>query len=282
VGRIRANAALFFCAFFALRVVLEQPLGNNSGANAERARRRQCAAACAGRLPLKCLDLGDKWMGIFNKYHSIIQAAASVSDKGIDASLYSVAETAYEYHVKHFGPPKDPTWKFEIVTAPYAGMARDPFRRMYILTVREYDARPEQRLASVVHEVYHRITSRRIGLHKYLWVDEMLAFLSVHHFLCEHGLQNYAEDYLKLCYVQPKRLDIDTIKNLRRRPSFLGLLRSQYPPHFTSSIAVLATTMETIVGWTNMCNLVHCRSWREWLAAIPEKRRESVREIVKE
>lgn len=221
-------------------------------------------------------------MKITDFYYNFVRATQSISRLSIQPELYAIAEAAYQYNIRLFGPPKDASWKFEVVTAPNASMARDPIRRIYILTVREYDAQPEHRLASVAHEVYHRVTSRRKGLHKYLWVDEMLAFLSTHHFLRDYGMNEYTEGYLQECYSQHKRLDIYTIKKVKRRPLFLSLFKSHYPPKYSSSIAVLATTIETVVGWESMCKLVQCQTWNDWFEVIPERSREHIRGIIKE
>jgi len=223
-------------------------------------------------------------MNIVDKIKTVVDNARSISEQSVTSDLYTAANQAYRYHVRFFGQPEDAHWKYEIITAHKASNGRDPFRHMYIITVREQDP-PQQRLASLAHEMYHRVTSRRKGrngLHRHLWVDEMLASLTTHKFLCDHGQREYAQEIRKRCYAQPVRLDINTLKRLKRRPDFLGLLRSQYPPKFAGSIAVLGMTIEALVGWETMCSLVHCGSWHEWLDTLPDKTRKHVRELIEE
>lgn len=218
-----------------------------------------------------------------NKFQTLVAGIQSVSEESITPELYACADAAYRHHVSCFGTPKDASWKYEIITAPVATMGRDPFRRMYVLTVRVHDDPPERRLASAAHEMYHRVTSHGKGLHRqHLWVDEVLAFLATDRFLREYGLKEYCGTELKLRYAVSHRLDMRTLKGLRRRPNLFGLIPSQYPLHFGSTIAVLGKTLEELVGWESMCALVRCRTWQEWLAELPPKVQSRVRDIIQE
>ncbi len=147
-------------------------------------------------------------MGIMSKLFILVQKLNSVSDQPISQDMYAFADSAYQYYIGAFGPPKDTEKKFEILMAPIACMAYDPIQRLYILTFREHDQNMPQAFASVAHEMYHRVTSRRKGLNKHLWVDEMLASLATYKFLCENEFTEFAEANLKLCYAQRNRLDI--------------------------------------------------------------------------
>ncbi len=223
-------------------------------------------------------------MTIGAKYRAFVQAARSISEHPASPELYAFADAAYQYHVNCFGLLADAHWRYEILTAYKACAVRDPLRRVYILSVRECDQQPQDQLASVAHEMYHRVTSRRKGLgglHKHLWVDEMLAFLATHHVMCEQGLSDYATAELRLCFAQNERLGIDTLKGLRRKPDLGNLLSSQYPPGFRASIAVLGISIQSVVGWEAMCRLVHCRKWSDWLDGLPETQRKHVQVIIK-
>lgn len=217
-----------------------------------------------------------------NRLQMLMVRAQSISEETVTPDLYKCADAAYAYYTSLFGLPKDNSWSYEIVAAPTAVMARDPFRRMYILTFRCNDLSREAQLASVAHEMYHRVTSRgRTGLHRYVWVDEMLASLVTHKFLCLYGLEEYAEAKSKLCYAYPTRLDMKTLKRVRRKFTMLGLV-SAYPPGFGPTMAVLGTTLEGLVGWKEICSLIHFRTWPEWLATLPPSVQIRVRDLIEE
>lgn len=218
-----------------------------------------------------------------NKFQTLVAGIQSISEDSITPDLYKCADAAYQYYVSLFGMPKDASWSYEIITAPSASVGRDPFRRMYIVAVRISEQNRERRLASAAHEMYHRVTLLRKGLHRqHLWVDEMLAFLATDKFLRDYGLRAYCDAELKRRYAMPHRLKIETLKGLRRRSNLFGLVRSQYPPDFASTIAVLGKTLEQLVGWENICQLVHCRTWQDWIASLPQQVQPPVREIIQE
>ena len=99
-----------------------------------------------------------------------------LSAEGLDSEYVLFANFTLRELTTWFGPPSDEDTPFEIVIYHRSIQSYDFLRRRYTLFIRNQDE-IEPMLASIAHEMYHRVTSRhkREGLHRAVWINEILA-----------------------------------------------------------------------------------------------------------
>ena len=195
-----------------------------------------------------------------------------------DPKLDAYADYAYPKCIAWFGPVQDPHWTYEINYAFRAGLTKDPFRKCYLImlwrTCKEY----EPLYDGIGHEMYHRVTNSRKGLRQIYWIDEMLAFLTAHHLLSDFGQGAYA-DYLEQLYKEEAFL---SLKELSEVQPARGIKRIFYfpPDGFVPGILRIGIALEKMVGWENICSLVHCRTWEQWLSSLPDAMRQEAHRLL--
>ncbi len=187
-----------------------------------------------------------------------------------DEDLYTFADVAYARYVEWFGPPKNPERPYKIKGGPYSGIGYDMFAREYVIVINKKYEYYEQCFATLAHEMYHRVTKHHRGLRQLLWVDEMMAEVSTRQLLCEQGYTDYADLRLQVDRQKVKQLNVSALKNAQRRRVLLGLRGFAYPEGFAEGVSLLGATLEKIVGWEQMCRLIHCQTWDEWLVILPD------------
>jgi hypothetical protein len=177
------------------------------------------------------------------------------------------ADYALRHLTEWFGEPRDPDSAFEIIIDQRSVRSYDFLRRRYALFIRER-AELEPMLGSVAHEMYHRVTCRRkrAGLHRLVWVDEVLACSASRKVLQRAGYHSYVEALVRDAKEAPKRLSIQELSKVRYWPAF-AMLRP-YPTYFAETVTVVGESLEEAIGWPNMCALISHRRWSDWLAGL--------------
>jgi hypothetical protein len=149
--------------------------------------------------------------------------------EGQDSEYLSFANFALAELTAWFGRPSDADTPFEIIIYHRSVQSYDPLRRRYALFIRKRE-QPEPMLGTIAHEMFHRVTCRgkRTGLHKAVWIDEVLACSASRKVLEKSGRHEYVETLVKEAMRSPTRLTISELAKVRRWPAF-AMLRS-YPP----------------------------------------------------
>lgn len=186
-----------------------------------------------------------------------------------DAMLLSQVPRVYAMLVSWFGDPADLNVPCDIVLGPTSGAGRDWWTRRYVIMIANDASSDAERLSVLAHEMYHRVTSKRRGLNRLLWVDEMLAILCEQRILTQNTYTAYARLVFE-AYNTQQRMSTDDLADVRVRMGFLGWSNQPYPDGFIAAVLHLGNKLERVVGWDRLCNLVAVRSWEEWLAALPQ------------
>lgn len=196
--------------------------------------------------------------------------------------LTELSELAYADCVRWYGPPTDFDNKYDIFFAPYSACVYSGLMRRYLIQIQSSDV-PVEIMRSVGHEIYHRVTSKRVGLHKQVWASEMLAFLSEQWFLEERSLGRQAQSLEETLFAFEDRVPIIQVRQAVRKTGLISKLRRDfYPPNFSQHIARLACALCAIVGRDGMTRMVGAHDLTSWIDALPISRRAPVRRILQE
>lgn len=197
-----------------------------------------------------------------------------------EQQLRHLADRAYARLTEWFGNPHDETWPYRLMSAPFSGISRDPRKCEYIIFLPATYRYVEQRVASICHEMYHRVTVGMLGLHQQLWVDEMLAFMASQRLLRELGYGLYAKHRFGANYNPRNALSVSSLYRARRRRVLFGLGGFAYPPGFTAGIVMLSTRFEALLDWHDICQIVHFQDWFQWLQTVPSDVRPELRRLL--
>lgn len=220
-------------------------------------------------------------MGFIQAIRQFCNIVSAIEIHLQDSELDKFAERAYARCVEWFGLPRDPDKRYEIVGGLIGGTTRDLFDGHYIIVIPKSCQSWEQRVAVLSHEMYHRVTMRNGGLLNQLWVDEMLAAITELRMLRMEGLSAYADFYLHHICHDPTVLSANAVRTVRPKKNiFLRCLAMEYPEGFYSGVSLLGTKLEQLVGWEQMCRIVHCRTWDEWLAPLPVDLRSEICDLL--
>lgn len=198
-----------------------------------------------------------------------------------DPELINFSQKAYIHCVKWFGEPDDEKWQCTLNYGYSNGCARNWLLREYVIVIRNTYKYAEQKKAIIAHEIYHRATMRRKGLRQSVWVDEMVAFLVSQQILRAENLSNYADLRIQRHLEKQVKINISHLHKVRRRRIIIGYPCANYPTDFGASVACLGTELEYLVGWSNICRLVNCTSWDDWLDGLPLESRSIVLALLK-
>jgi len=185
-----------------------------------------------------------------------------------DVDLQRFAQQAYDHCVKWFGLPLDESWSYVLLNGTFDGCARSALLKEYTIVIRRTYVSSEPKKAAIAHEIYHRVTMLRKGLHRAVWIDEMLAFLAVQHILSAQGLLEYADFRLKHQCESQSILGLKNVQNVRRKRILLGLRGVTYPLGFGTAVACLGIELDNLLGWPTLCHLVQCQTWEEWFTIL--------------
>lgn len=192
---------------------------------------------------------------------------------GEDNVIIEYAHFSYQRCTAWFGSPLDADWPCRVVQGPYSGCQRQRLLKSYYIILHSALTDTPARLATLGHEIYHRVTWKRPGLSRSGWVDEMLACHTSQRLLQARGYSNFAARIEKRHRQSPIKLSIPLYQTARRKRRLLGFRASAYPDGFGSTAICLGAALDSLVGWKAMCRLVECASWSEWLQTLPEPRR---------
>jgi len=188
-------------------------------------------------------------------------------------NIRTFTATAYHHCINWFGLPCDPEWPLHIYLRSQPCCKAITWARCYIIVLEKDRESWEPVCGTLAHEMYHRVTTRRQGLHKQLWIDEMLAILVQNRLLRDQGFSEYVDFLINWYHNKPKKMSPDVLQKVNLN-YFKGILGgSGYPEGFDSGVAVLGQELEHLVGWEAVCRLAGCHNWNEWLETIPENLR---------
>ena len=186
-----------------------------------------------------------------------------------ETDLKKLADLAYKYCCDWFGPPPDSERPYVIFRGRYSVCAYNFIGREYLIQIADDRKTVEEITATVGHEMYHRVTQRRSGLNKEVWVDEMLAALASQWFLQTQGLDEYGWR-ISACYWRyDKPVPVQEVRRtVRKKGPFVAWRKTFYPSDFGIDIARLAFALEALVGGKCMTHMVGARSLREWIQSL--------------
>jgi len=152
-------------------------------------------------------------------------------------------------------------------------MREDNYRIHYFID-KNYKT-DEQLHAALMHEMYHRVTLGRDGLHRDTWVDEIIAFLAAHYGLIEFGMTEYASYRLSYLTREQVLLSLEDVKHAKQK-SFFEFSSSLFPEGYGGRIYRTAQELDLLVGWPQVRRMVDCRNWSDWLAPFSADIREKI------
>jgi hypothetical protein len=229
------------------------------------------------------LPKGEYLMSSFFRVSEVIRGLFDISDVGhteLSSRLEAAAQRAFDLNMKWFGIPRDRDRPFELLFGPRSGLSSDWFGKSYLICLRQSYTTDEELYASLFHEMFHRVTHFHPVLRRNLWIDEMLAYMSTQHTLEIENMNHYARMKSMAYRHSPKRLTIDQLSRARRSPYFMRLFKPYYPEGFAATVAHLGETLEEIVGWEAMCQIVRFNTIPEWIESLPEKQKRYVSELL--
>jgi hypothetical protein len=205
-----------------------------------------------------------------------------------DEELEVFAQKAYVLCVEWFGVPQDADKKYKIVYAARSFNMR--VKKGYLIGIYDGYMRREDCFLTLSHEMYHRVAYLLPGLRKFVWVDEMMAFLTSVHIMQAEGYAAFAEKTLTSWRIQKQSKTTRSLqseyyssrKNLEmyRRPGFRDDPDGEYPEGFIENANNLGIRLETLVGWEAMCRILHCQTWEEWIQPFSKDVRAEVRRLL--
>ena len=185
-----------------------------------------------------------------------------------DENLEAFA-AAYRQTEEWFGAPPDPEWPYQAWEGHHGACRRNPIFRTYIISIEPGRVDYSARCSTIAHEMYHRFTMRKAGLHKQVWIDEMLAYQTESMTLLELGQSEYANRLAAWARKEPKPMDGAALRQVRRKREFLGVGGPAYPEGFGSAIYRFSDALEALVNWEAMRQIVGASTWKAWFTTLP-------------
>lgn len=202
---------------------------------------------------------------------------------------YKHADEAYNYLIGVFGCPIDHSSKYDLSYSFSPRIVKFNLKSIYFIYLYPEGTDPVKQIASIAHEMYHRVTNSRrtfkYGLHRMVWVDESLAAISTIHCLNEMGYTEYVAKHIENCYKSINILDIISLKKIKRSSLFMSILLqkpSHYPVGFGATTTLLGLAMQELVGWESMCRLVDCKTWEDWFQDLQPDKLKYIRNLIDE
>jgi hypothetical protein len=179
-----------------------------------------------------------------------------------------IARRAYDFCREWLGDPIDSHCPYMLIRGHSSACAYSFFDKAYMILISVRRMSLEERSGTIAHEMFHRFTQRRPGIHKQLWISEMLAALFSQWFLEHEGMDEYAAVVLETAVSQEGPVGVERLR--RHRRPLIRFVPNPYPPGYASDILCLGSAMEAAVGRKILCRLVGAPSLEGWLAALPE------------
>lgn len=195
------------------------------------------------------------------------------------------ALSAYNIINQWFGEPKDKHWKYELFWSDRNGCMRTKILRQYLIGIKEYES-DEQIFETIAHEIYHRctiLTRQAIfnkGLHRYVWVDELLAMLTAIQVISLYGMEEYASHFIKSQIYPECRMEMGRLKYVKRRSIRNPWKKNAYPVGMSSTVAFIAQELNAECEWHEIINMSKCTTWQQWFASLPCDKRQRTQKIL--
>lgn len=189
------------------------------------------------------------------------------------------AAEAYRYCTALYGMPADPKSPYDLTRGVGAHSSCCYALGRYTVCLSPEIKTLERQCAAIAHEMYHRVTMRRNGLHRQPWLDEMLAFLTSVWFLREHGFSSYADAYLAYAINPIGEIDISGLRAFRRPPWYRRLKDlgdTGYPEGFGTGVCRLAVALGHTIDANDLCRIARATTLAGWIASLPEEKQYSV------
>jgi tetratricopeptide (TPR) repeat protein len=196
-----------------------------------------------------------------------------------DEQLQAFAKFACQRCCDWFGVPDDEQWPYRILQGPYIACQRQLLLRSYILSLTPDLKDDFYRFEATGHEMFHRVTYRRKGAIKVMWIREMMAERTAYHLLQEGGFSQYG-GALAYHYWHTPHMFLPDFYRARARYIKFGLGGRAYPTNFMATAFCLGAGLEALVGWKRLRRIVSSSSLTEWLHSLSEENRILVRHLL--
>lgn len=184
-----------------------------------------------------------------------------------DAEAYAVAEASYHYLESYFGEPSDKHIPYKLIRGGTSSCTLNSGAYYIILAS---DCKSSNQYHVVIsHEMYHRITNSRRGLHQKALIDEMLGFLSSKWFLESHDREDYVQ-FLTNWYLEPQgEINISRAFRVKRGRLFSMIVWNRnYRRLFYKYAVHIAISIEHFLSREEICRMVHESSFDQWLSTL--------------
>lgn len=220
------------------------------------------------------MSLRQYWRDVKSRIKQQISDDFSAEYAGI-AEQY--AQAAYDCCVAWYGPPLNPQKPYCLQQVDGTSSCSYMFGK-YCLMISRKATTPEQLCSVIAHEMYHRVTVKRQGLAKEMWVQEMMALLSSHWFLGQQGFTEYAEAVKKRWLDAEGKPDISLMCASRRRLGRDWLLRGGdwYTPEFTISVGRISYALMHLLNDNDLRRIIKAVTLEEWIASLPHEKQYGV------
>jgi len=193
-----------------------------------------------------------------------------------DEKLHELARFSYQLCTEWFGVPPDHVRGYKLIYDVRNRCILPPFvKASYLIALKKGYAEP-QYASIIAHEMYHRVTMPRPGIHRIRWVDEMIAYGVERHAVPELGYADYAEYMHKSFLERPDNLNVHIIKEFYMKGAPSGMDIEACKLQLDISGIALGVQLEALVGWKEICKIVGCLTWEDWLTNLVPEIREKV------
>ncbi len=177
-----------------------------------------------------------------------------------------------------FGPPVDPKRPVGYAVSPDNISACGYFFGQYMIALNPNLDTPAERCETIGHEMYHRVTMRRPGLRREMWIDEMMAFLAEQWFLTRHGFGERVRENRRRYNSRKEPADIDALRRFRLRRPLVNTtgMGAWYPPNFYPDVQRLATALNGGGKRNDLARLPWAKSRPAGVESRPADRRANV------
>lgn len=176
-----------------------------------------------------------------------------------------------------FGPVPDDASPIRVVLSDRVGLSRTWFSNEYLLYV-DSECPPDEELVAILgHELYHRFSKSKRGLHRIAWVDETIACATELQVLTAFGFIEQVNRAIEFSLRDCQRMS--PVEFRRWNQYAFGLFRG-YRPGYHSAAVVLSKGLMDFLPWSTMCALTDHRGWNSWFRLIPLQTRDIVYQLL--
>ena len=204
--------------------------------------------------------------------------AVTEAKKAENMYLASIAPRAYDFCVEHFGEPCDPHLPYQIHRDFSRSLcSHTPLLRCYMIEIDKKRHDQEQLCTLLGHEMYHRVTMRRSGVHRQPWLNEMLAYLTQQEFLRLNDYDDYAQYVEDVRLQETSSYSIYALRETKKRLNILARISGNiYTLEFAKQVQRFAFDLQGIVTLREAARLVGASSFESWMAQLSEEQQERI------